>query len=73
MYESVARFIVLMALGFASAHVIEGLTWLFSVAIDRYHVSVAFRTVGVICAYVVFREFIRGIWQRGWQSLFDLL
>lgn len=73
MYDAIARISILFVLGFLAAHILEAITWLAgSLGAGTYHVSVAFRTVGVVCSYVVLRNVVRGMFERGWRSLGEL-
>lgn len=74
MYDSVARLAVLFVIGFLAAHVLEAITWAAGLAgLGTYHVSVAFRTVGVVCTYIVVRNVVKGMFERGWRSLGELV
>lgn len=74
MYDSVARVAVLFVIGFLAAHILEAIVWASGLAgLGSYHVSVAMRTVGVVCAYVVLRSVVKGMFERGWRSLAELV
>lgn len=70
----IGQIAVLFILAFFGAHFIEGVTWLAGKAgIGAYHVSIGFRTLGLACTYIVMRDVIRGMADRGWRSLTELL
>lgn len=69
----VGQVAILFILAFFGAHLLEGAVWVADkIGLGAYHVSVGFRTLGLVCSYIVLRDVIRGMAQRGWRSLAEL-
>ena len=74
MYNSLARFVLLLVIAYFAANLVEGLIWLLAWGgASHYYTSTAVRTVGVLCVYVVMRDTIKALIARDWSELKDLL